>query len=418
MHTISSHRGAILLFIVARAVITGVLFVLTSGEEVASDVRFHHMVFDQPFAVLQGLADLTVSSYPPLQGVLEWPLFHAFTLVMPEFVAFRLMFSLIELVAFIVMLAVLDRVELPRGIRLLIVALFIIGPHQLLTSSVFVQDEVICQLFVVLAAWYLVQGRKSMALVMLGLGVLTGKIFLILPMFYLTVFHRPFFSRVAWTDAYAWVLVLGVYGLNVFWALSNEGNVPFVGFSPEPNYGSHYWTLFVEEYPQNIELFKRVSLLLSVAFQALLCVWFFIASRYLREPLNPWILITLPLALFFFTFYQQNPEYLLCFWPVMLLAVPRVWPALLYTAVVAMAWLPNLMFGFKNIGINNSSKSGTRNRVLQPVVDALGLDFNQLHPLSIAVYSLCYLLMLIALWHLSTRVLRHDDPMGRDEPVR
>lgn len=411
MHTISTHRGAILLFLLVRAVITGALFVLTSGEEVASDVRFHHMVFDQPLAVIQGLADLTVSSYPPLQGLLEWPLFHALTLVMPEFLAFRVMFTLIELAAFIVLLAVLDRTTLPQRITWLITALFIIGPHQLLTSGVFVQDEVICQLFVVLAAWYLVQERRSMALVMLGLGVLTGKIFLILPMFYLTVFHRPFLKRVAWTDAWAWLLVLGVYAINVLWALSNNGNVPFVGFSPEPNYGSHYWVLLVEKYPENIELYKRISLLLSVAVQAALCLWFFLQSRKLQEPLNPWILITLPLAAFFFTFYQQNPEYLLCFWPVMLLVVRRVWPVLLYTAVVAMAWVPNLMFGMMNIGINNSSKSGTRNRVLQPVVDALGIDFHQLHPLSIAVYSASYLLMLVALWYLARRVIRQSDPL-------
>ena len=406
MHTISSHRGAILLFLLVRALIIGALFALTSGEEVASDVRFHHMVFDQPFAILMGLADLTVSSYPPLQALFEWPVFQALTLVMPEFLAFRVMFTLIELATFIALLAVLDHVEMPRATRFLILALFIIGPHQILTSGVFVQDEVICQLFVVLAAWYLVQGRKTGALIMLALGVLTGKIFLILPLFYLTFYHR-----IAWRDALAWALVLGVYAVNVLWALANDGNVPFVGFSPEPNYGSHYWVLLVEKYPQHIEQFKQVSLLLSVATQAILCLVFFIRSNYLREPLNPWILIVLPLAVFFFTFYQQNPEYLLTFWPVVLLLCRRLWPVLLYSAVVAMAWAPNLFFGFKNIGLNNSSKSGTRNRILQPVVDALGIDFATLHPLSILVYSACYLVMLIMLWRLTSRLVRQPNPL-------
>ena len=60
-----------------------------------------------------------------------------------------------------------------------------------------------------------------------------------------------------------------------------------------------------------------------------------------------------------------------------------------------MSWVPNIVFGLKNVGIINSSKSGTRNRVLEPFVDWLGIDFATLHWASIAVYSAAFLMMIL-----------------------
>ena len=179
----------------------------------------------------------------------------------------------------------------------LVKALFIIGPQQWMTSTIFVQDEMIAQLFAMAAAWYLVRGDKPGALVMLALGVVFGKVFMVLPLFYLTLFYRP-----GWRDARAWLLMMSVYGVNVAWALINDGNVPFVGFSPEPNYGSHYWVPLVESFPDSMALLKNISLSLSVLAQTALCALFMLQSRILQRDLDPWVLIGLPLATFFFTF--------------------------------------------------------------------------------------------------------------------
>ena len=83
MNFLQRHALVITGFLLVRAGLIAALYLITSGEEVASDVRFHHMVFDQPFAVLMGLADMTVSSYPPLQGLIEWPVFHAVPAALP-----------------------------------------------------------------------------------------------------------------------------------------------------------------------------------------------------------------------------------------------------------------------------------------------------------------------------------------------
>jgi len=402
----SENAVLIALFLIIRFLLVGLLFFITSGEEVASDTRFHRMVIDQPFSIISGLADISVSSYPPLQFLIEWPLFHFFTSFAPDFIGFRLMLISIELCAFLALLSILDKTGFSKQNNLFIKLLFVIAPHQLLTSSVFVQEEVICQLFVVLAVLGLAVERQLLALFMLALCLLTGKIFLVLPMFYLTVFYRR-----SWSYALPWLMVFGVYGVNVVWAIANNGNIPFVGFSPEANYGSHYWVLAVERYPDFIPLLKRISLLLSVAAQLLICVYFWHKSNNLKSEVNPIPLITIPILVFFFTFYQQNPEYLLLFWPVILLLNNRYWLQLGITVLVSASWAPNIFFGLKNIGLNNSSKSSTRNRVLEPITDWLGLDFVQIHFYSILIYSLLYLIAIfvvlraIAYWKSSAEIV-------------
>ena len=399
MKHISENALAIAVFIFVRAAVTAALYLMTSGEEVASDVRFHLAVMNDPLGILSGAADISIASYPPLQFLIEWPLFHFFTLFTSDFIAFRLMFVLIEFIGFLACLRLLQEADLSKGVSWVIRWGMTLGPHQILTSTVFQQEEVISQMILLIAALLVLTNRKTLAMMALAVGVLVGKIFFILPLFYLTVFYKQSLK-----DAWAWSLVFVVYGISVSWALSTGGNLPLVGFTPDPTYGSTFWVLIVDRYPDSLSLHKNISLMLCVLGQALTCLYFLLQSNRFRTSLNPIMLLAWPLALFFFTFYQHMPEYLLLVIPVILLYFKSFWSALVVSAILALSWIPNIFFGLKNIGIINSSKSPTRNRVLQPFVDWVGMDFAQLHVLSLVVYSALYAVALVMMWKQYTKL--------------
>ena len=408
MNAAARHWPAIMAFLVVRGVISLALFFLTGGEEVASDTRMHLMVIDEPLAILSGRADLAVASYPPLQFLLTWPLYRAFQSVAPDMLAIRMLMCAIELGAFVTLLAVLERrPSADARVGTWLRWLFVLGPHQFVASAVFVQEEVICQLFVLLAVLALAHGNKTLAGLWLAAGVLLGKIFLALPLLCLTVLYRP-----ASKDAWAWALVIGTYALNVAWATINDGLLPLVGFNPYPDYASSYWVPIVTSFPDSMESIKRISLGLSALLQAIVLASLYRRSIEASAPVPPLVLLCLPLTAFYLTFYQHMPEYLLTMWPAFLLLRSGAAGALFFAAVANLAWAPNLFFGLMNVGIVNSSKSGTRNRILEPLTEGLGVDFAALHLASIAAYSIAYAVAFAWMWRTSLEAIGRSPRSG------
>lgn len=372
------------------------LYRVTSGREVASDVDVHAMLIDAPWAILLGTANADVASYAPLQSLVTWPLFTALSSMLPAFLAFRAMFVLVELAAFRVFLSIVERSRIDGVLRWLLPALFVVMPFQWLTSSVFVQDEIIAQLWLLLAVAALQRNRSDWALFALAAGVLTGKIFLIVPWFFVAVFVRPW-GRAPWRAALAsGALIVLVYAIAMAAALQRAGSLPLIDFVPGAHYSVTVWALLIDVVPEGSEALKRWSLLLSVAAQALLIGACLHGTRWGRSGMAPNWLLTAPLALFMASFYQHNAEYPTMFAPVLLLLWSNARAALLTCVVLCAAWAPKLFYGLKNIGLINANASETRNAILGDVVDTLGMNFQQLHTISVIVYSALYVWLVIA----------------------
>ncbi len=380
-------------FIATRAVLIAALAWVTDGREVASDVDAHIMLIREPLAILMGSAHPDIASYAPLQGLVTWPLFSVLSSAATPFVAFRLMFVVVELATFAMLIALLERVVQSRGLRHLMLIIFILAPYQFLTTTVFVQDEIIAQFWVVLAALLLSRDRHGPALLALAMGTLTGKVFLLLPWFFIAVFAQPV-SKAPWRAIIgSGTLIALVYAVSMAAALNSGGAVPLVDFVPGANYSVTVWALLVTAVDGGSATLKQWSLVFSLIAQTALVIYCLVRSRFLKYSLDYTVLLVAPVALFFATFYQHNAEYPVLFAPLALLLWRDPIRPLLVAGVLAFAWAPKLFFGLMNIGIINANASDTRNDILGSTVDRLGINFEQLHALGIVAYTTLYVVM-------------------------
>ena len=165
----------ILVFLLIRCSIIVALYLFTGGNEVASDVSYHRMLLDRPFAIINGTAQHAVASYAPLQSFLTWPIYNIYIEVFPDFIAIRLLMVTFELLGFILLFMILNRMTtnsevgatIPKYLFFLIV---VFAPHQFLASTVFVQDEIICSLFLLLCLWFKLNKQHLLALFSLAAG--------------------------------------------------------------------------------------------------------------------------------------------------------------------------------------------------------------------------------------------------------
>lgn len=373
--------------VLLRILAVFVLYWISGGAELSSDVSLLKLELANPFGHLIGTADPRLASYPPLQSLLVFGVSYLPGLFLDQNVAIRLAMIFFEMVSIALFFRIVNGVQTDRIVGLVTKWLLVIAPHQFLLVVAFVQDESISQLLLVAALFCLLQRRTVAAVCCLVAGVLFGKIFFLIPLFYVIVMYP---GRVK--SLLATLPVFLVYGVVVYMALRVGGTLPLVGFTPGAEYGSTYWVLMLQENLLSAGQAKRISVVVAAVLEGVLLLWL-LKRRWLSGSDNPPAVDTVfymcwPLALFFAIFYQHNPEYLAIFLLPCFLLVRRVSQVLMLNVVALLAWLPNIFFGLANITGGTGSASAARQDVLGGYLPGLEPLLGDLHVFSIIGYSL------------------------------
>ena len=391
-------------FFAVRLGLLGVFNSLVGGRELASDVVFHGMIIANPLAILAGTAK-TIASYPPFQWVVEWPLFSFYSYFFSDLISYRLLMVSVEFICLLQLLRLLNKENIQSAVATAVVVFFIFSPHQYFATVFLVQEDIIAQCFMLLALGCVVEGRRTGAIVVLTAGILIAKIFLIIPLFYIVAFwgNVKFNRRIV--EGFSACLVLAlIYYIIITNALQNGGDVPLLEFTPDGVYASNYWVMFIGMFPEMLESIKRTSLLISLAAQLfIVSVGLFLLAKGLNERVHPAVWMAVPLALFYGTFYQHMPEYLLLIWPALIYLFHTLRAQLLIVMCLNLAWMPRIFHGLGSVGATDITTADARIELLGPLLSYLSIEPRILNSVFIVLHSIAYTILLLSLFYVAYR---------------
>jgi hypothetical protein len=358
--------------------------VLVGGDEFTNDVPVHLGLIHAPFDPLVGLTDQLVGAeeenapYPPLLGLVEAMPAYPLQLVLPDFYAMRLTYIGYELLTAAFFWLAIRPIVADPVLRHRAALAFVVLPMGWVTSAVMAQDEVIAACWLALALWLAASGRHRGALLACGAGIVAGKIFLAIPLVALVV-ALPV-GRI-WTRAVAALAIPAVvYGWVIAAAAIRGKGAPLLDFTPTNEFGINAWVLLTDYLDLSNASAKDVSnLLCAVACVALVALY---ARRRDGFTLARAIALSAAMLLWVFVlFYHVNPEYYVMLLP-LTLALFLSWLELaLTTAVFAIAWGINVLYGVKQVAAGEAA--GGRQAFVD-IYDALSpLDAADAYPVLI-----------------------------------
>jgi len=328
---------------------------LTGGAELASDVAMHWRMVAAPWDLLMG--NTTVyGQHPPLLPLLEAVFMRPLEMLLGEAAPFwapRLTFILWELLlGWLFWLATalpFTTHSTARAARLA----FCLNPCGWMTTAVMAQDEVIAATFLLAAVLVTSRGHRRAGLLLCGLGVVAGKIFLLLGVLGLSV-HG---ARGAGRRGSALVQSLGlgllpvglIYGWVGMAAFLHGNPWPLSGFVPEVPFGVNIWPAVLAVTGLATVPAMVLSLVLVAVASGVVCTR---GAWEGGEGAAPQRLAVLLAALFFWmlaVFYHVNPEYYLLACPLGLLAAKGTRDILLMVGVCALPWGVNLFYGISRV---------------------------------------------------------------------
>lgn len=399
--------SVVVAFILVRFGLLALFNNFSGGRELASDVVFHAMVIADPLATLKGTAK-EIASYPPFQWIVEWPLFNLYASFFSDLISFRLLMITVEFGCLLIFLRILSFRDVDIKVAATVLLFFVISPHQLFATVFFVQEDVIAQCFVLLAMMFVFSHNRIASIITLTLGVLIAKLFLIIPLFYVIAYwgEKKFVRRVFEGVAVLAVLA-GVYALIIYNAFQNGGDIPLLEFTPDGVYASNYWVLLLNHYPEALEAIKSLSLKVSLFAQLVIVfVGLYLLVKSKNHKVDPVYWIALPLAIFFATFYQHMPEYLLLIWPALIFLYKSVVAQFLLVLCMNMAWLPRIFHGLGSVGNKGITTADARVDLIAPVVDALGINPQYFNISFLVLHSVGYTLLVVSLVALFVKHIR------------
>jgi len=367
----------------------------TGGRELASDVVFHVLIVKDPFAILNGTA-IHIASYPPFQWLIEWPLFNFYASFLNEMVSYRMLMITVEVFVFILLLKACNFLVRSKPLAVVLATLFIVSPHQYLATVFFVQEDIIAQCFMLAAFIALYSGHRSLSIAIMSAGFLIAKMFFLIPLFYVIFFSgdRKFVRRII-DGVLAVTPMVIVYYITITNALANGGEVPIRDFTPDAKYAANYWVMLLKAFPEQLVQVKNASLLLSLIAQVVLIAVFFNLHYIKKIRISPAVLLTIPLVVFFATFYQHMPEYFLMLWPLVAIFCTTIWQQLVVAALFSVAWAPRIFHGFKRVTEQFGTAAEARTDILGPFISMDANQFEFLNQIALIVQSILYTLLLI-----------------------
>ncbi len=380
--------------VVSRLLLLLVLDRVLGGREFADDAMMLLGMADAPLELLRGQTG-RYGQHPPLLSLAlaaaTQPLRGMFT----DFVALRAGLVLYEalLVGFtaLALQDLLPNTTHRRWTLLAVVAL----PSGWMTSVVLAQDETFAAALAAATFWLAVRGRGWAALILAGVGVVAGKLFLGVSLMALVVVlpQGTLFSRACVGAA----PVALVYGWVTLAAWLQGAPPPLVGFHPGAEFGINAWYWFAQSGVASVAL-RRWSGLLVLVVVGVQVVWILrtlrradVAAHVDRAAL----LAMLTVALFvwvFSLFYHITCVYYLLPVPFLAAAVPMLWrkpwgplDAVAVAVMVSVPHATHFLGGVVRVLASGASTGRAKGQIVEAYQTWVGIDPKWLHALALGL---------------------------------
>ena len=336
-----------------RTAMLAALGALTGGAEFADDPKWQRLYVDDPWLILLGHRldheyDRFIHVYPPL---LPWFLAAPGMLLrlsVSDFYLLRSVYVLYELAAWPFLFHLIaSRTSTARARRVL-TAVYVLLPVSWMSSVVMSQEEVIAFFWMTVTFALLVRGRRLAAIATCSLGVVSAKIFFLVPLAALVLGT----SRGSWKSAglriavAAAPLAIGYAVPAAVWTMSGSG-FPLGGFTAKVEDSTSLWSLFPFWEPDVfVGTLKKASML------AALCAGLtpLLFTRLRRETDEPERIARLMVAMLlwvFVAFYQIQPEYWLMLVPGFAVVLRPVTATVVNAGLLSVAWSINVFYGIR-----------------------------------------------------------------------
>jgi hypothetical protein len=212
------------------------------------------------------------------------------------------------------------------------------------------QEEMISAAFMAAIIWLVLAGRRNAAIFVCAMGVLSAKIYFLVPLLGLVVFHpRGIPLAVA--------PLVAAYGVETYFRFRNGLGLPLSNFTPPATMGVTFWSEAPRWLGISYETAKRLSMPLALA--AGLLPLFVI--RPWNRPVEPkrivHMLTAMLLGVFAF-FYYISPEYYIFTVCGLMMLLPR-WKYLLVMFVMfPIGWSVNFFWGVHNASLLGVTSGG------------------------------------------------------------
>lgn len=316
-----------------------VLYYFTGGREISSDAPMFVYLVEHPFDLLMGDTHRE-AQHPPLLPVMLWLSAAPLRLVLPDFLALRLSFILWEGVMAAGVVALVSTLGITLTVRRVVTAVLVLAPVGWMTSSVMLQDEVVAATFMVGAFLCRARGREVEAALLMALGVVAGKIFLLVPLLALVLTSRRWLGA----GGAAASLIGGVYLWLGVMSQLRGGPPPLVGFSPGADFASSMWVWGVALWELDGATTRRWSAVLALLGALFPLLWWWRGGAR-RDIVGVSSVAGAMLSFVFLLFYHVNPEYYVMLIPCLLPAALTAIPALRLTVLTSLPWAVNFFFG-------------------------------------------------------------------------
>jgi hypothetical protein len=342
--------GYALLLVAVRTVLIVAIGWFTGGVEFAGDVEIQRHYIADPLQLLLGRAT-TYDVFPPLFPLLLWCLHAPLSPYFSPFVTYRAAMVLAEVLAWPLIWRLITKSVDGRGRHVLALA-YIVAPMCWVTTVFMCQDEAISMVFFAAVILALLHRRVRLAILLCGLGVVTAKIYFLVPLVGLLGVPLQRTWRNWLVDAaLGWAPIVAVYGVQA--ALIGRAGVAaeaFDRFVIPFEMSVSIWALL--DGAVSDEAARRISAVCAFALSMipLLIVWH---QRRLPGPHAQVALVTAMLTWVYAGFFHINPEYYLILTPGLFVVLrPAVAVSLLIIGF-SLPWAVNFFYGVQ-IGIERA----------------------------------------------------------------
>ena len=176
---------------------------------------------------------------------------------------------------------------------------------------------------------------------------------------------------------------------------------PIRDFTPDAKYAANFWVLLIDSDAELLIYYKNLSLALTTIVQLIIIAAFIYISTKRKWLWHPSVLLVIPLAFFFATFYQHMPEYLLMLWPVAALFCTAIWQQLLLVSALMFAWAPRISHGLITVIEEFGTSAEARTEIVGPLINLINIDYTLLNQVALIMQSVAYPLLVLWLCLLS-----------------
>jgi hypothetical protein len=291
----------LLAFVVFRIALLFILYKVSGGSEFTSDIFVFNLGL-HPLSVITFSTDASLYSQPPLFPLLLAPFALILSQITTQFLASRISYSALELIAFLLSALYLSKSEIREPKFRRSVLLFqAFSPIGFMTGTIMCEEEAIVAIFTVLVLLAVQADRVKLASFLVILGLLAGKILfgiVFVPLLFLRN-HRKDVINYGILPALALMAFYMIIGYRV------TGVIPFLGFSPGGiPFCSSIFNIILYFVPLSGPFMKWASLVLLASVLCLL----YLKIKSLERDKFPFILLIVFCAMFV-VFYHVNVEY-------------------------------------------------------------------------------------------------------------